>query len=57
MATSKLRAHFERLAESADILIGGDRPWDIQIHDERLFQRVLAHGTLGLQLWLRAPLG
>jgi cyclopropane-fatty-acyl-phospholipid synthase len=48
MATSKLRAHFERLAESADIRIDGDRPWDIQIHDERLFQRVLAHGTLGL---------
>ena len=48
MVSSKLRAHFERLAASADIRINGDRPWDIQVHDERLFQRVLAHGTLGL---------
>jgi cyclopropane-fatty-acyl-phospholipid synthase len=48
MASSKLRAHFERLAESADIRIDGDRPWDIRVHDERLFQRVLSHGTLGL---------
>ena len=39
---------FERLAEPADIRIGGDRPWDVQVHDERLFQRVLATGTLGL---------
>jgi cyclopropane-fatty-acyl-phospholipid synthase len=46
--SSKLRSHFERLAETADIRLGGDRPWDIQVHDERMFQRVLAHGTLGL---------
>lgn len=45
---SKLRRHFERIVEPADIRLGGDRPWDIQVHDERLFQRVLAHGTLGL---------
>ena len=25
-----------------------DRPWDIRIHDERMFQRLLARGTLGL---------
>jgi cyclopropane-fatty-acyl-phospholipid synthase len=46
--SSKLRLHFERLAESADIRIDGDRAWDIRVHDDRLFQRVLAHGTLGL---------
>jgi cyclopropane-fatty-acyl-phospholipid synthase len=48
MSSSRLRTHFERLAECADIRIDGDRPWDIQVHDERMFQRVLAHGTLGL---------
>lgn len=32
----------------ADIRINGDRPWDMQVHDERVFQRVLAKGTLGL---------
>jgi cyclopropane-fatty-acyl-phospholipid synthase len=44
---SRLRRHFERLIEPADIRIDGGRPWDVRVHDERLFQRVLAHGTLG----------
>ena len=46
--SSRLRAHFEKLAETADIRIDGDRPWDIRVNDERMFQRVLARGTLGL---------
>ena len=45
---SRLRRHFERLVEPAGIQIDGDRPWDVRVHDERLFQRVLSHGTLGL---------
>ena len=28
--------------------IGGDRPWDPQIHDDRFYDRLLAHGSLGL---------
>jgi hypothetical protein len=35
------------LLASADIRINGDRPWDILLHDERFFSRVLASGTLG----------
>ena len=31
----------------ADIRINGARPWDIQVHDHRFFNRVLASGTLG----------
>ena len=45
---SRLRRHFERLIEPADIRLDGDRPWDVRVHDERLFQRVLTNGTLGL---------
>jgi len=45
---SRLRRHFERLVEPADIRIDGDRPWDVRVHDDRLYQRVLAGGTLGL---------
>ena len=45
---SRLRRHFEQLVRPADIRIDGDRPWDVRVHDERLYQRVLAHGTLGL---------
>ena len=46
--SSRLRRHFEKLVAPADIRLDGDRPWDVTVHDERLFQRVLAHGTLGL---------
>jgi cyclopropane-fatty-acyl-phospholipid synthase len=28
-------------------MLDGDRPWDPQIHDERLFRRVLERGSLG----------
>ena len=31
----------------ADIRVNGARPWDIQVHDQRFFGRVLASGTLG----------
>jgi cyclopropane-fatty-acyl-phospholipid synthase len=45
---SRVRRYFERLVEPADIRIDGDRPWDVRVHDDRLFNRVLAQGTLGL---------
>jgi cyclopropane-fatty-acyl-phospholipid synthase len=35
------------LFASADIRVNGARPWDIQVHDQRFFDRVLASGTLG----------
>src|ERR1035438_5498797 len=31
----------------ADIRMDGARPWDLRVHDERFFPRVLAAGTLG----------
>ena len=42
------KAFFQTLLEQADIKVGGNRPWDVQIHDERLYTRVLRHGALGL---------
>ncbi len=42
-----LRRRFQRILDPADIRIDGDRPWDVRVHDERLFKRVLATGTLG----------
>lgn len=38
----------QKLAEKADIRINGDRPWDIQVHNDELYARVLKQGTLGL---------
>jgi len=46
--TRSLRHRVETLLAHADVKIGGERPWDIQVHDERLFARVLAEGALGL---------
>ncbi|OHA81942.1 MAG: cyclopropane-fatty-acyl-phospholipid synthase [Candidatus Yonathbacteria bacterium RIFCSPHIGHO2_01_FULL_51_10] len=31
-----------------DIQIGGTRPWDIQVHDERLYRQVILRGSIGL---------
>jgi cyclopropane-fatty-acyl-phospholipid synthase len=32
----------------ADVKINGDRPWDIRVHDDRFFARVLSGGSLAL---------
>ena len=34
--------------ESAGIQINGTRPWDVQVKDDRLFERVVRKGSLGL---------
>ncbi|MGD8427068.1 MAG: cyclopropane fatty acyl phospholipid synthase [Balneolaceae bacterium] len=33
---------------TADIRIDGDRPWDMQVHNEELYGRILQEGSLGL---------
>ena len=38
----------EEILILADVRIDGDRPWDMQVHDDRLYQRILVKGTLGL---------
>lgn len=42
------KKQIEKLFATADVVFGGSRPWDIQVRDERSFDRVLAHGSLGL---------
>lgn len=36
------------LLAHADVQLDGDRPWDIQVRDERFFSRVPAEGSMGL---------
>lgn len=36
------------LLAKADVTIGGDKPQDITVHDERLYNRIIRYGTLGL---------
>ena len=42
------RETLAELLEEADVHIDGERPWDMQVHDQRLFDRILAEGNLGL---------
>jgi cyclopropane-fatty-acyl-phospholipid synthase len=36
------------ILERAGIAIGGNAPWDIQVHDDRVYARALRDGTLGV---------
>lgn len=47
-ADSWLRRQYAGLLSSAGIAINGSSPWDLKVHDERLFSRCLRDGTLGL---------
>jgi cyclopropane-fatty-acyl-phospholipid synthase len=39
----------EKLFKMADIEIGGNsRPWDIQVHNEKFYPRVISNRSLGL---------
>ncbi|MDO8512359.1 MAG: cyclopropane fatty acyl phospholipid synthase [bacterium] len=48
MAQNKLKGFVAELLASVDVKIDGDRPWDIRVHDERLYRRVASSGNLGL---------
>ncbi len=48
MISSKEESTIRDLLESTGIEINGDREFDIQIHDNRVYRRVLADGALGL---------
>lgn len=36
------------LLRLADVRIGGDRPWDVHIHDDRFYRRLLLGGSLAV---------
>lgn len=48
MSHDTLRQRADELLQHAGIRIGGDAPTDLRVHDERLYARVFAHGSLGL---------
>lgn len=45
---SRAKTTLSELFEGADVHFDGARPWDIAVHDERFYARVLADGSLGL---------
>lgn len=44
----RFKQAIEELLKDADVLIDGSRPWDIAVHDERFYRRLLTDGSLGL---------
>ena len=46
--SAKFKSFISDLLAQIDVQIGGSRPWDIQVHDERLYNRVMTQGSLGL---------
>jgi cyclopropane-fatty-acyl-phospholipid synthase len=44
----RLQKKVENTLGIADVRINSDRPWDLVVHDERFYARVLARGALGL---------
>src|SRR5687768_17615285 len=48
ISASNAKKSVEELLAVADIKINGSHPWDIQVHDERLYARLLTGGSLAL---------
>jgi cyclopropane-fatty-acyl-phospholipid synthase len=48
MSRDSLKHRAARLLKLAGIHIDGNRPTDLRVHDERFYNRVFAHGSLGL---------
>lgn len=48
MAATSARDRIEQLLAQAGVCVNGAAASDIQVHDPRLYERVLAHGSLGL---------
>ncbi len=44
----KARHKLEAFLAPADVKVGGDRPWDIQVHNDEFCARVLSEGSMGL---------
>jgi len=47
MASEKVKQAVQSLFQKANIQINGSRPWDIQIHNDQLYNRILRDGSLG----------
>lgn len=47
MLDQLFRQRLEMLFDSANITIDGNRPWDIRVHDRRMFRKTVLQGNLG----------
>lgn len=44
----QLKDFIQSVLAEVDIQINGDRPWDMQLHNENLYPRIINQGSLGL---------
>ena len=42
------REFLEKIFDSADVKINGNRPWDIKVYNDKFYNRIIAEGILGL---------
>jgi cyclopropane-fatty-acyl-phospholipid synthase len=48
MASQNLQQTVTNILATAGVTVNGPAPWDLQVHDDRFYKRVLTLGTLGL---------
>jgi len=48
LSTRRRRKQIEEILSHADVRIDGERPWDIQVLDDRLYAKIMRKGSLGL---------
>ena len=48
MSADKSRYYLQTLLQHADVMLNGTRPWDTQVHNEKVYERILRQGELGL---------
>ena len=48
MRLTKFKDAVEELLSLADVNVNGHKPWDIRIHNENFYKRVMTDGSLGL---------
>ena len=44
----RVKDFIESALAKVDVQINGSRPWDMEVHNEKLYQRIIAQGSLGL---------
>jgi len=48
MQSNSLKKTLQQILDPANIKINGNNPWDIQVHNNKFYKRVLSEAELGL---------
>jgi cyclopropane-fatty-acyl-phospholipid synthase len=48
MPANRYQKKVEAMLAAADIRVGGDRPWDVRVHNNDIYERVVTQGMLGV---------